>query len=127
MIIGIGYDAVEHSITEKFKWNSDIELLHRIFSQKELELYCSNKTVNFLSGRFAAKEAVLKCLGTGMHDGISLTDISILREQGGKPEIVLINEVKRISDKLGVNSWHISITHSTTNSFAFVIAERREV
>lgn len=124
MIIGIGCDIVEHSITEQLKWESDFDLLRRIFSQKELELYQINKTIKFLAGRFAVKEAVLKCLGTGMQDGISLIDISVTQKQTSKPELILTNEVKKISDELGINLWHISITHSTTSSLAVVIAEQ---
>ena len=123
MIIGIGCDIVEHNTTKLLKWESDSNLLHRIFSTKELELYNIQKKTEFIAGRFAAKEAVLKCLGTGMRDGISLPDIQILRLENGKPIVKLGGDVKEISDKLGIGSWHISITHTTNYSYAFVIAE----
>jgi len=123
MIIGIGCDIVEHKTTEKLKWNSDAELLKRIFSSRELELYDANHTTKFLSGRFAAKEAVLKCLGTGMHDGIFMSDIQILNEETGKPRLELAGEIKTISEGFNVNSWHVSITHSESYSIAFVVAE----
>lgn len=123
MVIAIGCDIVEHSIPEKLKWDTDQVLLLRIFSQKELDLFHDQKTIQFLSGRFAAKEAVLKCLSTGMQDGISLTNIQVLKLANGKPFIELSGEVKDISDKIGVNVWHISITHSLSYSFAFAVAE----
>jgi holo-[acyl-carrier protein] synthase len=126
MIIGIGCDIVEHQLTKQLNWEADMELLKGSFSPGELELYHTKKTTRFLSGRFAAKEAVLKCLGTGMHDGISLASIEILQNEIGKPEVKLSGEVKRISNKLGINLWHVSITHSTGHSMAFVVAEKQK-
>lgn len=124
MIIGIGCDIVEHALTEKLNWLTNIEVQQRIFSQRELELYSVNKTVKFLAGRFAAKEAILKSLGTGMEDGLLLTSIQILQTKNGKPTVTLDGEVKRISDLMQINFWHVSISHTTNYSYAFVIAER---
>ncbi|MCU7549819.1 holo-ACP synthase [Chitinophagaceae bacterium LB-8] len=123
MIVGIGCDIVEHRITEQLEWHSDTKVLKRIFSTQELDLYDKEKSSRFLAGRFAAKEAVLKCIGTGMQDGISLLDIQILPNSLGKPYINLTGQIKIISDEMGINLWHISITHSSNNSVAFVIAE----
>ncbi len=123
MIIGIGYDIVEHTITEKLNWSTDTELLRKIFSKEELDLYSKNQTTKFLAGRFAGKEAVLKSLGTGMEDGLSLTSIQILQTKNGKPIIMLEGEVKKISDIMQISSWNISISHTTNYSCAFVIAE----
>jgi holo-[acyl-carrier protein] synthase len=123
MIVGIGCDIVEHNITISLGWSSNPRMLQRVFSPKELDLYEIHKTDKFLSGRFAGKEAILKCLGTGMKDGIALTDIQILQTQQGKPFIVLEGEVKRIAEQMGINSWHISISHSISTSMSFVIAE----
>lgn len=96
----------------------------RIFTIRELELYSKNKEISFLAGRFATKEAVLKCLDTGMQDGIALTDIQVLQMESGKPLVELFNGTKRIADELQINSWHLSISHSGSHSIAFVIAER---
>lgn len=125
MIIGIGCDIVEHEISKTLNWDSDLSVLNRIFSQKEIEIYFSQKELKFLSGRFATKEAILKCLGAGMQDGIALTDIQILQSPEGKPVVELFGEVKQISDKMGICFWHISITHSTSYSLAFVTAENK--
>lgn len=124
MIIGIGCDIVEHNEIINLNWGPDIAIQKRIFTKKELEIYSRKKEITFLAGRFAAKEAVLKCLGTGMQDGIALTDIQVLQSKSGKPLIELFDETKRIADKIQVNFWHLSITHSTNHSIAFVIAER---
>ncbi|HMK16846.1 MAG TPA: holo-ACP synthase [Chitinophagaceae bacterium] len=123
MIIGIGCDVVDHNITKLIGWETDSELLERFLSQSELEQFQINKTIKFLASRYAVKEAVLKSLGTGMQDGISLKDIEVLQSEEGKPGIKLNGEVKRISDELGIKSWYVTITHTKSYSLAFVIAE----
>lgn len=123
MVIGIGCDIVEHKITKGLNWDSDETVLNRIFSQKELEIYRSKKDIKFLSGRFAVKEAVLKCLGTGMRDGLSLCDIHVLKSGSGLPMLKLTGTVKEISDSTGISNWFVSITHATEYSMAVVVAE----
>ena len=123
MIIGIGCDLVEHKISHDMDWRDNKQIQERIFSVNELEIYASRKQLKFLSGRFAAKEAVLKCLSQGMEDGISLTDIEILQSSNGIPYINLSGNVMQLSKNMGVKKWHISITHSSSFSQAFVIAE----
>ena len=123
MIIGIGCDIVDHKLAKKLNWTADDNFINRVFSFQEKETYNKNKKVSFLTGRFAAKEAVLKCLGTGMYDGLSLKDIEIIQLENGQPKIQLKGEVRKISNKLGINKWFISISHSLTSSIAKVIAE----
>lgn len=124
MILGIGCDIVEHEITASLGWSSNYSILKRVYTEKELEIFKKKKTDKFLSGRFAAKEAVLKCLGTGMKDGIALTDIEILQTDIGQPIVYVMGEVESIANKMGVNNWHISISHTESLSYAFVIAEK---
>ncbi|MCC2590305.1 holo-ACP synthase [Chryseobacterium sp. MFBS3-17] len=124
MIVSIGCDIVEHKVSQKLDWEKDINVQNRIFSIKELQLYSENKQLQFLSGRFAVKEAVLKCLSIGMEDGISLTEIETLQTKNGLPYIKLAGKPLLISTQLGIEKWHISITHSSNYSQAFVIAER---
>ncbi len=123
MIVGIGCDIVENNSVEILEWTSDIDILNRFFSIKEIEVYNRTKKNKFLAGRFAAKEAVLKCLGTGIQDGLSLNEIQILQLETNQPLIELKGKVKTLSKKLGVHKWHVSITHSKEYSLAFVIAE----
>jgi holo-[acyl-carrier protein] synthase len=123
MIVGIGCDVVEHNITQSLHWASNLRRRQRIFSVEELELSTAYNTDRFISGRFAAKEAVLKCLGTGMKDGISLKDIQVLQTEAGKPIIQIKGKIEKIARRLGIASWHISISHTTNSSTAFVIAE----
>ena len=123
MIIGIGCDVVEHDTTRDLGWSSNPVRLQRIFSTQELAMLDDHKTDRFLSGRFAAKEAVLKCLGTGMKDGISLKDVQILQTEAGRPIIQIEGETQKLALQMGIANWHISISHSSHNSTAFVVAE----
>ena len=122
MIVGIGCDIVDHETTRELDWSS-ARILKRIFSTKELELYETHKIESFLCGRFAAKEALLKSLGSGMKDGIALTDIQILQTDAGQPVIHIQGEVERTAKLLGIVSWYVSISHSNRSSIAFVVAE----
>ncbi|TMU54818.1 holo-ACP synthase [Flagellimonas algicola] len=123
MIIGVGCDITDFSIAEKLGWNSNQKILNRIFSKREIESYHKLGKLTYLTGRFAVKESVLKCLGTGMYDGISLNEIEIIQQKSGKPQIILKGEVKKLSLDLGINKWFVSITHSSNCSMAYVIAE----
>lgn len=123
MIINTGCDIVEHQLTEELGWLTDRDSLNRIFSKNEIKLFDSENMINFLTGRFAAKEAILKCLGTGMQDGLSLKEIEVMKSKTGKPFVILHGEVKKIADILGINRWHITITHSRLISISFVVAE----
>lgn len=124
MIIGIGCDIVQHEITSKLSWDKKPRALLRIFSPVERKQLNVIHKIRFISGRFAAKEAVLKSLGLIMEDGISLRDVQILKSKKGKPWVELKGEVKKIAKKLGVNSIQLSISHSEDNSIAIAIAER---
>ena len=123
MIKGIGCDIVKIELVTKLNWHENEKIQSRIFSNREIKLYRKVKKYSFLSGRFAVKESVVKCLGTGMLDGIALNDIEVLQLENGKPFIELKGKVKKISDSLGISKWCVSISHSKEHSISYVIAE----
>jgi holo-[acyl-carrier protein] synthase len=123
MIIGVGCDIVEHDVTSKLGWDKKPRVFLRIFSPKERKQIGKTPAIRFISGRFAAKEAVLKSLGLFMEDGISLADIQIFQSKNGKPHVQLQGRVKKVAKKLGMNSIQLSISHSRNYSLAFAIAE----
>jgi holo-[acyl-carrier protein] synthase len=71
--------------------------------------------------RFAAKEAVLKALGTGWRNGISWRDIGVIHEPSGQPRIVLQGRCAKIARELGIVQWHVSLTHTDHLAAASVI------
>ena len=76
-----------------------------------------------LAGKFAAKEATLKALGTGLASGICWLDVEVLREKSGAPRIRLGGRASAIALRAGIRAVHVSITHSGTQALAFVVAE----
>lgn len=123
MIVGIGCDIVNHERVEKLNWSSDLNVQRHMLSDDEFLLYQKTNNIKFIAGRFAAKEAVLKCLGTGMVDGISLTNIQILQTVEGQPQIVISGPEADLVKQKGIGSWHVSISHTVGFSMAVVVAE----
>lgn len=121
MIIGIGLDLVEIGRIEKAARIS--RFYTRNFTPKEIALFESKKySVQTVAGNFAAKEAVLKCLGCGLFD-MPLIDIEILRKESGQPYVVLHGKAKQTADSQGAAVIHLSITHIKTYAAAQAVAE----
>lgn len=123
MIVGVGCDMVDNTLTSKLDWCSDTRVLNRIFSKFEIASCPDDYADRYYSGRFAIKESILKCLGTGMEDGISLNDIEINKTDRGTLQAILNGQVKKIANFKKITTWHISLSHSRDSSVAFVIAE----
>ena len=127
-ILGHGIDIVETDRIRRLVEQHGDHFLKRVFTTGEQE-YCSRSPKRYyehLAGRFAAKEAVLKVLGTGWRGGIQWTDIEVLRDPSGQPRIKLIGECERIARELGIVSWHVSISHIETHATASAIGLRGE-
>jgi len=98
-------------------------LIPRCFVQAELEeIGGSVDRVERLAGRFAAKEAVLKALGTGFGAGVAFTDVVIHRQPGGPPQVQLVGGAAKAAQALGVTGWRLSISHSGGLAMASAIA-----
>lgn len=124
MLVSIGCDIAEHHIAEKLNWKTDMKMKKRVFSPNELNQCSSLDEIQFLCGRFAAKEAVLKCLGIGFQDGISPNEIEIINSEAGAPHILLYGNIARKAEELNIQIWHVSISHSTNYSMAVVTASK---
>lgn len=125
-IVGHGIDIVETARIRESVEEHGERFLDRVYTRAE-QAYCSrNKKRYFehLAGRFAAKEAVLKVLGTGWRGGIAWTDIEILPEPSGQPIIRLSGECLRIATEQGIARWHVSISHIETHATASAIGLR---
>jgi len=97
--------------------------LNRVFTAAEQAYAKANKNgMEKLAGRFAAKEAILKLMGTGWRGKIAWTDIEIVNNPAGQPEVTLCGEVKRIAEKLGIKHISISITHTANFAIASAVA-----
>ena len=96
--------------------------LDRVFTPAE-QAYCLGKKreTEHLAGRFAAKEAVLKVLGTGWRNGINWTDIEVSNQPSGQPRVRLSGRCREVADELGLSSVLISISHIDTHAIASAI------
>lgn len=122
-LIGHGIDLVEvERIRDAIERHGE-RFLRRIYTAGE-QVQAGNGPlrVQFFAGRFAAKEAVMKALGTGWARGVAWTDIDVRRLASGKPELVLSGRCGEIADGLGIAAWEISITHTGNHAAASAVA-----
>ncbi len=122
-IIGIGTDIIECDRIERMLEKHGDVFLSRVFTACEVE-YCSGRkaAVQHYAGRWAAKEAVLKALGTGWAHGIQWTDVEVVNQQGGKPNIVLAGVAQQLSLQQGIGEMMISISHCKSYAVAYATA-----
>jgi holo-[acyl-carrier protein] synthase len=125
-IVGHGIDIVETARIRRMVDQHAEHFLNRVYTPAEQAYAARNpkRYIEHLAGRFAAKEAVLKVLGTGWRGGIAWTDIEIRSEPSGQPTIHLTGECERIARDQGIDRWHISISHIETHATASAIGWR---
>ncbi len=122
-IIGHGIDLVE--IAEMRRWIEDPRdpLIPRCFVREEIdEVGDGPDRVERLAGRFAAKEAVLKALGTGFGAGVAFSDVIIYRSAGAPPQVRLTGGAAKAATELGIVEWRLSISHAGAMAMASAIA-----
>jgi holo-[acyl-carrier protein] synthase len=120
-IIGIGLDAIElQRIQRAFQQYGD-RFLHRVFTPAEI-VYCTARRnpVPHLAGRFAAKEAAMKALGTGHSRGVLWRDIEVIR-RSGPPQLQFHGGAARRFEQLGARESLVTITHSELLALAQVL------
>src|SRR3954451_5562602 len=128
-ILGHGIDIVETSRIAKLIEEHGTHFLDRVFTAAE-QAYCDlnkKRRLEHYAGRFAAKEAVLKVLGTGWRGGTAWTDVEVGTGARGQPRGRLTRECERIAREQGITMWHVSISHIETHATASAIGLRGEV
>ena len=124
MIVGTGVDIIEVSRVEEALGRFGDRFLSRIFTEKEIR-YCNtkrNRTERF-AARFAAKEAAMKALGTGLRCGVSWQHIEVGHEPGGRPTIIFSEAAAKIAAQLGAKRVSLSLSHTAVQAIAHVILE----
>ncbi len=125
MVIGIGTDIVDVERIAGLWQRQGQRFAERLLSSAELvELSDKAYPERFLAKRWAAKEAISKALGTGISQGVSFSDMTIGHTELGQPTVVLEGGALRHAQKLGIESWHLSISDEKNHAVAFVIAEQ---
>lgn len=125
MIVAIGVDTIAIARIERLLAQSPERFVQRVFTADEAA-YCRtrHRPAESFAARFAAKEAVLKCLGTGWADGTGFRQIETCRQAKGAPTLRLHGPAAARAEALGIGRWHLSLTHTDDTATAFVIAER---
>jgi holo-[acyl-carrier protein] synthase len=101
--------------------------IQRVYTKYEIE-YCSSRkaATQHYAGRWAAKEAVLKALGTGWIRGISWRDVEVRNGPGGQPSVALAGGARQACEKRAIADMLISISHCRTHATAVAIALGRD-
>ena len=125
MIIGTGLDIVKiERIKNSIKKYSP-KFEQKVFSAGEIN-YCQSQgdPAKHFAARFAVKEAVSKCLGTGISGVLGFKDMEVAHEKTGKPVLKMTGKGKELFKKLKLKTIHISISHDHTHAIAHAIAEQ---
>src|SRR5688572_12333534 len=123
MVKGIGVDLIETArVAEKI--SRDTGFREYVFSENEIA-YCESKTNKFehYAARFAAKEALLKALGTGFPGGLVLNEIDINGDDLGKPVFNFIGDSAKLYESFGIVNIHLSLSHLKDIACAMVVIE----
>jgi holo-[acyl-carrier protein] synthase len=124
LIVGLGVDIAEVERVKAAIERHGETFLRRVYTERERE-YCERFKNKFerYAGRFAAKEAAMKALGTGWARGVRWVDVEVVRQKGGRPTMALAGEAGKVAERLGVKNIALSITHTETQALAQVIFE----
>jgi holo-[acyl-carrier protein] synthase len=127
-IIGHGIDVTDIDTFDRLLADRDGDFLIRCFTETEIRSAgnLANSTEHF-AGKFAAKEAVAKALGTGFDGSIAPSDIEVTNSGRGNPTVTLHGEAAKFAAQLHISKWCISISHSRTVAIASAIALRSEL
>lgn len=120
--VGLGVDIVEIARMKRILERTP-SFASKVFSEEERE-YCDghvNPEVHYAT-RFAAKEAVLKALGTGFSEGIGVRDVEVKRNSKGKPIVHLYGRAREVADELGVRELPISLSYTHAEAVACAMA-----
>ncbi len=121
-MLGIGIDAVEIDRFRAVLARRPL-MASRIFSAAERRLVEGRSDpVPSLAARFAAKEAAMKALSTGI-GGVDFADIEVLAEASGAPVLAVSGRAYERAKHLGVRGWHVSLSHTETLATAVVVAD----
>ncbi len=124
MIVGIGVDLCEVERMEAAIARHGERFLARIYTKAE-RAYCESKPnrMERFAGRFAAKEAAMKAIGTGWSRGVGWRDFEVTRAASGQPVICFHGAARRVAEELGVRRALVSITHIKSMALAQVVLE----
>ncbi len=121
-VIGHGIDLIETARIDKICRQHEDRFLDRILTPAE-RAYCEPKKnpMPHIAGRFAAKEAILKVIGTGWRGEVAWTDMEITNDSAGRPHVALSGHTRKVAEDLGISRVILSITHTQNYAAASAI------
>ncbi len=119
MLLRTGVDLIEIARIEEVVRRHGPRYLERVYTEAELEQ--ASGQAESLAGRFAAKEAAAKALGTGIGE-VGWKEIEILGDEQNAPALNLHGAAATLAKRLGLTTWSVSISHSMSHALAFVVA-----
>lgn len=121
MDITVGVDIIEIDRIKRTLTHFGERFLERIYTPQEIN-YCKGRAER-LASRFAAKEAVMKALGTGIR-GVGWKEVEVIRERGHAPTIELHGRAAKTAHRMGVRKLALSLSHSKLYAVASVVGQR---
>jgi holo-[acyl-carrier protein] synthase len=126
MIFGIGTDIVQLARIEQVHGKFGERFVERLLLPAELAAFQGQKQpLRFLAMRFAAKEAIVKAMGTGFAHGMWIRDTGVVSNAWGKPEIVWSQRGRRLCDELGIGEGHVTLTDEAGLAVAVAVLMRK--
>ncbi|HKJ04759.1 MAG TPA: holo-ACP synthase [Geopsychrobacteraceae bacterium] len=123
-VIGIGVDLTRIERFQKFLDKNNLAVIRRIFTEEEQQYSLANRqAASHLAVRFAAKEAFLKALGTGLRMGIRWHDVCVIRDDLGCPSLQLAGRAAELLAERGGRRTHLSYSHDGLYGVATVVLE----
>jgi len=124
MIVAIGVDSIPIARIERLWQHAGERFARRVFTAQEIA-YCRarHRPAESFAARFCAKEAAMKCLGTGWAEGLGFLQIEVGRDDVGAVGLSLTGAAAVRGAQLGIRRLHLSLTHTETVATAFVVAE----
>ncbi|HEX3843602.1 MAG TPA: holo-ACP synthase [Steroidobacteraceae bacterium] len=111
MIYGIGVDVLEVKRIGETLERFGAHFIERLLMpQEQAQLARTQRRVRFVAMRFAAKEAIVKAMGTGFSHGVWIRDVGVVQNAWGKPEVVFSERGERVRRELGVGEGHVTLT-----------------
>jgi holo-[acyl-carrier protein] synthase len=127
MIFGIGTDVVQLERIAKVHEKFGERFIERLLLPAEQQAFRRySRPVRFLAMRFAAKEAIVKAMGTGFAHGMWIRDAGVVQNSWGKPEIIWSERGQRMCEKLGIGEGHITLTDEAGLIVAVAVLMRKQ-
>src|SRR5271154_4885926 len=126
MIFGIGVDVLKVDRIERtYQKHGERFVSHLLMPEERIQLGETARPARFLAMRFAAKEAIVKAMGTGFAHGVWIRDVGIVQNRRGKPEVIYSERGAKVRDGLGIGEGHVTLTDEAGLVVAVAVLMRR--